>query len=310
MMRFVVALVFLVRCDDAFFFVFRASSRRLYLSQRTEAPISAETAIEDVVTKAAEALRDGWRRVDLASGAAEFQQLVSKENRASDMSAKELAVAIEAHRSVYGPLLAFDDVADVSVVVSSSSKEAVCTTILATPTNKRQKVNWRLSRLKDQWLIDDVGLEEEDEEEVEEESKKFDDLDEPFAPSPSWVATTVLKALRRVDEPVSNSGCDVALRYVSDDNPSSSLTREIFRSYLDDKNYPYGILTRWTDLTQELDVVIHDDDDDTQKRRATLDMTLTDDDEHDNKEWVVTFEFSKASPTAGWKIDKVWCDSF
>jgi len=129
----------------------------------------------------------------------------------------------------------------------------------------------------------------------------------------------VLNALRNVDEPDPNHGCDVALGYVSDDNPSSSLTREIFRSYLDDASYPYGILTRWSDVKLDPnDLVVSDDDDDDEsiddddakpKRRASLDVTLIDDKDHDFQEWVISFELSKA-PAAGWKIDRVWCESF
>ena len=195
--------------------------------------LSAEAAIRGVVQRAAEALRDGWRQVDLPSGAAAFQTLVSTENNASELSPTELAAAIERHRSIYGPLLAFDQVTEVSVTVESTNS-AIATTRLVGD-GESSIVSWTLSRNdRGQWLIDDVGL-------IQADAPLDLDLDAAFTPSPSWVAHTVLNALRKVDEPDPNHGCDVALSYVSDDNPSSSLTREIFRSYLDDENYPYVV---------------------------------------------------------------------
>jgi len=84
------------------------------------------------------------------------------------------------------------------------------------------------------------------------------------------------------------------------------VTREIFRSYLDDASYPYGILTRWTEMRPE-EPLFFDDDDEDAVRRCTLDVELVDDAAHDGVEWTVAFELSKA-PTQGWLIDRVWCE--
>mmetsp|Transcript_11865 Transcript_11865/g.17769 ORF Transcript_11865/g.17769 Transcript_11865/m.17769 type:complete len:334 (+) Transcript_11865:24-1025(+) len=272
-------------------------------------------AVEAVVREAAEALRDGARSRDLVAGAAVFKELVSTENAAGELTPSELAAALEAHLEVYGPLLAFDNFAEFHIEIESPSS-AVATTTLVGPAGF-SKFEWALSRRNDnelstnEWFIDAVEM-----------ITPVQDEDEDFTPSPMWVASRVLKALRSVDEPDSNHGVDVALDFVSPDNPSSSLTREIFRSYLDDKTYPYGILTRWQDMRIDPDIFFDDvdDDDDEQfndedatneksiTKRATLDVTLIDDDQHDNTEWTVTLEMSKYK-SRGWLIDRVWCET-
>merc|ERR1711991_99614 len=69
--------------------------------------------------------------------------------------------------------------------------------------------------------------------------------------SPRWVAKTVLSALRTIDEPERNHGSGVALTFVSTKNPAHKLTPELFRKYIDDESYPYGVLKRWLEMNPE-----------------------------------------------------------
>ena len=69
--------------------------------------------------------------------------------------------------------------------------------------------------------------------------------------SPRWVAKTVLSALRTIDEPEQNHGSGVALTFVSTKNPAHKLTPELFRKYIDDESYPYGVLKRWLEMNPE-----------------------------------------------------------
>merc|ERR1712091_687665 len=92
--------------------------------------------------------------------------------------------------------------------------------------------------------------------------------------SPRWVAKTVLSALRTIDEPEPNHGSGVALTFVSTQNPAHKLTPELFRKYIDDESYPYGVLKRWLEMNPE-DVTFDDD-----KRKASHDVTLIDVDGH------------------------------
>ena len=116
--------------------------------------------------------------------------------------------------------------------------------------------------------------------------------------SPRWVCAQVLNALRKVDEPHKNAGCECAISFCSEENPSASLTPEIFRSYLDDENYPYGVLTRWIEMRPDAEVIFDDD-----RQHASYDTTLID---KDGSERVVTMRLSKSNEGA-WLVDSVWC---
>ena len=86
---------------------------------------------------------------------------------------------------------------------------------------------------------------------------------------------------------------------MSKDNPSHKLTPELFRTYLEDDDYPYRVLTRWQDMRPD-DVVFDDD-----KRKASHDVSLVD---ADDSEWRVTLELSRSDASGAWLIDKLWCE--
>ena len=109
----------------------------------------------------------------------------------------------------------------------------------------------------------------------------------------------MLGALRRVDEPTKNHGCAVALNFVSKNNPSHKLTPELFRTYLDDEAYPYGVLTRWRDMRP------NGVDFDDAKRKASHDVVLED---VDGAERTVTLELSRDDRSGAWLIDRLWCE--
>ena len=143
---------------------------------------------------------------------------------------------------------------------------------------------WTLSRHDDRWLIDAVLVQPAGEaatverapspppkkkkKPVEEKPQKEKPKErEPVAQqnplaaagatsfgaltSPRWVAKTVLSALRTIDEPEQNHGSGVALTFVSTKNPAHKLTPELFRKYIDDESYPYGVLKRWLEMNPE-----------------------------------------------------------
>jgi len=267
--------------------------------ETSSAAVADETEREatELVSRVATALRDGEREGALVEACAVLKSAVSASNNAAKLSAAELASSLEEHRDVYAPLLEFERVEATSVEVDDYAATVVSS--LAAASGIVTDVVWALSLGERGWRIDGVSV------------KPTADLDDDAASmaaltSPRWVASTVLDALRRVDEPDENAGCDVALSFVSHTNPSASLTREIFRSYLDDDDYPYGILTRWTEIRHDADVLF---DDDLNPTTASVDVTLVDDDKHDRALWTVTLEMSK-EPSRGWLIDRVWCHDY
>lgn len=262
---------------------------------------SGETEASELVRRVATALRDGERTGSLVEACRLLKRCVSNGNNAAKLSAEELAASIEQHRDVYQPLLEFDSVA-ATRIEEMDRESATVVSSLASASGQVSDVVWSLSLGDKRWMIDAVSVTP-----PPDEADACDEFSSMAAlTSPKWVAQTVLNALRRVDEPDKNAGCDVALSFVSSDNPSSSLTREIFRSYLDDDAYPYGILTRWTEMRLDADVLF---DNDQNPKTGTVDVTLIDDRAHDNVKWTVTLDMSKAEDR-GWLIDRVWCHDY
>lgn len=263
---------------------------------------SDDAAVSELVRSVAFALRDGAQSSDseaLVEACEVMKMSVSSSNNAAKMSASDLACSILSHEDVYGPLLNFDEINSVEVDFDGYFATAVSS--LSSP-GLSTDVVWSLSVGEDEsWKIDGVSVQK---------PEKAEGGDDDFSPgalsSPKWVAKTVLEALRHIDEPGKNAGADVALSFVSSHNPSSHLTRELFRSYLDDEDYPYGILTRWTEMIQDSDVLF---DDEARPKTATVDITLKDDDANDNRPWTVTIEMSKTS-SRGWLIDRLWCHDY
>lgn len=262
---------------------------RLYNNQVID---TVDTGAAEVTRIAAFALRDGAKSERLVDGCRTLQDLVSASNNAAKMSPDELAASISA-TDVYIPLLTFESVAASRTVVDDE-RRATVTTTLAADSGAVTDVVWKLSRTSKDWLIDAITV------------MPTEEPTDTTVSSPRWVVSRVLNALRHVDDPITNAGCDVALSFVSSDNPSSSVTRDIFRSYLDDDSYPYGVLTRWTDIQHDTDVQFDDPD---QPSTATVDVTLLDDEAHDFLPWTVTIDMSK-DRSRGWLIDKVWCTQY
>jgi hypothetical protein len=57
--------------------------------------------------------------------------------------------------------------------------------------------------------------------------------------SPDFVVSTVLKALRHNDDPYTDHGCEVAIRFSASGNPASSMTPSQMRRYLSDSSMPF-----------------------------------------------------------------------
>ncbi|CAM9629144.1 unnamed protein product [Phaeothamnion confervicola] len=118
--------------------------------------------------------------------------------------------------------------------------------------------------------------------------------------SPSVVAVTVLKALRRNDFPYRNHGCEVAIRFSSSRNPASRLLPSEMRSYLHDPKMSfYSILSEWDamdacgDLRLDLDT-----------RRAALSSPVK---RHSDPGWSAV-NFDMAKEDGCWLIERLWAD--
>mmetsp|Transcript_19663 Transcript_19663/g.58490 ORF Transcript_19663/g.58490 Transcript_19663/m.58490 type:complete len:338 (-) Transcript_19663:365-1378(-) len=275
-----------------------------------------------VVAAAAELLRDGNRGGDLVGASKRVLELVSPKNNAINLSPSAFAQSIETHKAHYGPLLTFGDLDVRSADVAKDGARCTVRTGLRSPGGALLGTAvWTCSLDGGRgWLIDAVLVQPEAEAPPAEVPAKREAPEraperEPVArpnplaaegaasfgalTSPRWVAKTVLSALRAIDEPERNHGCGVALTFVSKDNPAHKLTPELFRTYIDDDDYPYGVLKRWLEMTPE-DVIF-----DEEKRKASHDVTLID---VDGSERLVTIELSKVGDTSPWLIDRFWCE--
>ena len=290
---------------------------------------------EAVVREAARLLRDGHRDDKLIKASKQILTLVSPKNNAVNLNANAFARSVETHRAHYGPLLTYQSLELKSRDTSKDGQRCVVRTLLEGAASQLGTAVWTLSRHEGRWLIDAVLVQPAGEAATVERApspppKKKKKVEEaaPEAPppekpkerepvaqqnplaaagatsfgaltSPRWVAKTVLSALRTIDEPEPNHGSGVALTFVSTQNPAHKLTPELFRKYIDDESYPYGVLKRWLEMNPE-DVTFDDD-----KRKASHDVTLID---VDGSERLVTIELSKADDVGPWLIDRFWCE--
>ena len=295
---------------------------------------SDDDGAEAVVREAARLLRDGHRDDKLIKASKQILTLVSPKNNAVNLNANAFARSVETHRAHYGPLLTWQALELKSQDTSKDGQRCVVRTLLEGAASQLGTAVWTLSRHDDRWLIDAVLVQPAGEaatverapspppkkkkkpvEEAPEPPPEKPKEREPVAQqnplaaagatsfgaltSPRWVAKTVLSALRTIDEPEPNHGSGVALTFVSTQNPAHKLTPELFRKYIDDESYPYGVLKRWLEMNPE-DVTFDDD-----KRKASHDVTLID---VDGSERLVTIELSKADDVGPWLIDRFWCE--
>jgi hypothetical protein len=314
---------------------YKARRRRARALPTLYAAAKAEGGGAEVVVKeAARLLRDGHRDDALVRASKQILELVSPQNNAATLNANAFARSVETHRAHYGPLLTWHAFDVTSCDTSKDGLRCVVRCVLAGDAARQLGTAvWTLSRHDERWLIDAVLVQPASEAAALEpvvaakpppptmKEKLQAAVDappperEPVAKpnplagagatsfgaltSPRWVAKTVLSALRTIDDPAPNHGSTVALTFVSQKNPASKLTPELFRKYIDDETYPYGVLTRWVDM--EPDQVTFDEE----KRKAVSDVTLIDE---DGSERLVTIELSKSDDVAPWRIDKFWCE--